>query len=189
MVNLILKKTSKINHVDYNVVARFSPLTIKSISMTGSKTHVCVDTYRKVICWRGLKWLGEKNSMVLGWKSIHQLIPVLFSYGQQLSTYNIILQYSSVRPRSDSEIRRGFLCFLTPPFAISPVLVKQEWWEGERHWIGLTASSSVSNFLLSFSSYLSVVFPHFQMFRIPHFSFQWRVPLPPSLLNKTTKTL
>lgn len=65
----------------------------------------------------------EKKSMVFGWKST---FPVLLPYRQQFSTYSNILQYSSVRPRSDSEIRSGFLWFLTPLFAISPVLVKQE---------------------------------------------------------------
>lgn len=162
-MHLILKQTSKINHVDYNLVPRFSPLTIKSIIMTGSKTHICVDTYRKIICWIGLKWHG-KILVAFRWKSS---LPVLLSYGQQdIFTYSNILQYSSVRPRSNLEIRSGFLWFLTPPFAISPVLEKNMGWEGQRHWFGLGASFSVSNFLLSFNSYLSVVFPHFQMFRI-----------------------
>lgn len=41
--------------MNYNLAVHFCLLTIKNINMTSSKTHIYVDTYRKIICWRGLK--------------------------------------------------------------------------------------------------------------------------------------
>lgn len=150
--------------MDYNLAAHFCLLTIKTISMTNSKTHIYIDTYRRIICWRGLKWLKLVPPWYLGGKSRYQCCYIMNN-----NTVHVVIFTNIPLCETQEWLRNQDCLFVVPNPSICTLLCACEGEEMGRRkacWIGIYPFSFLSSCLFSFNAYLDFVFPHVWMFVI-----------------------